>query len=202
MPSFSPVDPEALVVAVADRAASLGGRVCVAVSAPDAADPMTFAQQVATELRIRGRASDVVALHDFVRPASLRLEHGRTDPDSYRHEWFDYAALDREVLRGLREHGRWLPRLWDEGTDRSARAVLHPAADDQILLVAGPMLLGRGLDFDVSVVLTMSRGALERQTRTEDHWTIDALLEHVDTDPDILVRYDHPARPAARQKFV
>ena len=140
------------------------------MSAPDAADPVEFAQRVATELRTRGRAADVVDLHDFVRPASLRLEHGRTDPYSYRHDWFDYAAVDREVLRAVREHRRWLPRLWDERTDRSARERPRRAAKDQILVVAGPMLLGRGLDFDVTVVLTMSRGALERRTRPEDHW--------------------------------
>lgn len=200
MPSFTPMTPEALVVAVADRAATPGGPVCVAVSAPDAAEPVTFARRVVTELKLRGRASEVVALHDFVRPASLRLEHGRADPDVYRQDWFDYPALEREVLRALREHRRWLPRLWDEASDRSARERRRPAVDDQILVVAGPMLLGRGLDFDVSVALTMSRGALERRTPAEDHWTIDALLEHTETEADIVVRYDHPARPAVHRR--
>lgn len=200
MAAFTPLTPEILTISVADRAAALTGRVCVAVNAPDAADPVEFAQRVATELRTRGRAADVVDLHDFVRPASLRLEHGRTDPYSYRHDRFDYAAVDREVLRAVREHQRWLPRLWDERTDRSARERPRRAAEDQILVVAGPILLGRGLDFDVTVVLTMSRGALERRTRAEDHWTIDAVLEHDETDADVLVRYDHPTRPAVRTR--
>ncbi|MBS9372505.1 hypothetical protein [Rhodococcus sp. B50] len=200
MPSFTPLTPEALAVSVADRAEALTGTVCVAVSAPDAADPVELARRIAAELRTRGRAADVVELHDFVRPASLRLEHGRTDPYSYRHDWFDYTALDREVVRALREQHRWLPRLWDEDTDRSARELPRGAAHDQVLVVAGPMLLGRGLDFDVTVSLTMSRGALERRTRTEDHWTITALLEHGETDADVLVRYDHPTRPAAQTR--
>ena len=200
MPSFTPLTPEALTVSVADRAESLTGTVCVAVSAPDAADPVELARRITTELRTRGRAADVVSLHDFVRPASLRLEHGRTDPHSYRHDWFDYAALDREVVRALHEQRRWLPRLWAEDTDRSARELPRPAAHDQVLVVAGPMLLGRGLDFDVTVSLTMSRGALERRTRAGDHWTITALLEHGETDADVLVRYDHPTRPAARTR--
>lgn len=68
------------------------------------------------------------------------------------------------------------------------------------------MLLGRGLDFDVTVVLTMSRAALERRTRPEDHWTIDAVLEHAvldhsGADADVLVRYDHPTRPAVRTRY-
>ncbi|MCD2109624.1 hypothetical protein LQ384_00780 [Rhodococcus rhodochrous] len=214
MPAFTPLTPEILAASVADRAEALTGSVCIAVSAPDAADPVEFAQRVATELRTRGRAADVVDLHDFVRPASLRLEHGRTDPYSYRHDWFDYAAVDREVLRAVREHQRWLPRLWDERTDRSARERPRRAAEDQILVVAGPMLLGRGLDFDVTVVLTMSRAALERRTRPEDHWTIDAVLEHEHdavldhavldhsgADADVLVRYDHPTRPAVRTRY-
>jgi len=201
MPSFTPLTPRALSAAVAERAGSLIGRACIAVSAPDAADPVEFAHRLAADLRLRGRATDVVALHDFVRPASVRLEHGRTDPDSYRHGWFDYDALDREVLRSLRERGRWLPRLWDEDTDRSAREHSREAADAQILVVAGPMLLGRGLAFDLTIALTMSRGALERRTRPEDRWTVDPLLTHVCTDADVLVRYDHPDRPAVLQRW-
>jgi hypothetical protein len=199
MPSFTPVGPAALAVAIAERAAELGPWVCVAISAADAAAPLALAEDVAARLRVAGRAADIVSLHDFVRPASLRLERGHSDPDSYRWDWFDYDAVDREVVRALHDQHRWLPRLWDETSDRSARAQRVDAPEGQVLIVAGPMLHGRGPAFDLTVHLTMSRTALERRTLDTDRWTVAPLLEHDATsEADIVVRYDHPDRPAMR----
>lgn len=197
MPSFTPVGPAALAVTIAERAAEQGPWVCVAISAADAAAPLALAEDVAARLRVAGRAADIVSLHDFVRPASLRLERGHSDPDSYRWDWFDYDALDREVVRALHDQQRWLPRMWDETRDRSARAQRIDAPQGQVLVVAGPMLHGRGLVFDLTVHLAMSRAALKRRTSDTDRWTVDPLLEHDATaEADIVVRYDHPDRPA------
>ncbi|MEE2031975.1 nucleoside/nucleotide kinase family protein [Rhodococcus chondri] len=199
MARFTPISPVELAEAIAERAAALEPRVCVAISAADAAAPTALADDVAARLRVAGRAADVVSLHDFVRPASLRLEHGHTDPASYRWDWFDYGALDREVVRALHDRHRWLPRLWDEDCDRSARAQRIEAPAGQVLVVAGPMLLGRGLSFDLTVQLRMSRAALERRTSDVHRWTIAPLLEHdASADADIVVKYDHPDRPAVR----
>lgn len=200
MPSFTPITADTLVEAVADRALALPGRSVVAVDGADAADPRTFAETVADRIRARGRHGAVVSLHDYVRPASLRLEYGR-DERSYRTAWFDYVGLNREVLQALREHGRWLPALWHERTDRSARATALSATTDTVLLVAGPMLLGRGLSFDLTVELRLSEGALRRISPAQDAFTIEALLHHRldhDDDADILVAWDHRDRPALR----
>lgn len=169
------------------------------ISASDAAEPIVLANRVVENLRAAGRPANAVSLHDFVRPASLRLEHGRTDEQSYRSSWFDYDALDREVVSSLKKRQRFLPRLWDEATDRSARAHRMDAADDHVVVVAGPMLLGRALRFDMTVELRMSRGALERRTPSDDRWTIAPLLAHgadVSSEADIVVRFEHPDRPA------
>ncbi|WP_024805613.1 hypothetical protein [Nocardia sp. BMG51109] len=201
MPRFDPIAADTLVDLVADRAAALPGRAVVAVDGADAADPLEFARAAAASLRTRGRPAEAVSLHDYVRPASLRLEFGR-DALSYRTAWFDYAGLDREVLRGLREHGRWLPALWDEATDRSARATTISAAGDTVLFVAGPMLLGRGLAFDLTVELRLSEGALRRGTESTQLFTVDAVLRHrreSPEDPDVLVNWDHRDRPAVRR---
>ncbi|WP_280382831.1 hypothetical protein [Nocardia wallacei] len=198
MPGFVPITAEGLVDLVAERAVRMPGRAVVAVDGADAADPVAFARSVAERLRAQGRSSDVVGLHDYIRPASLRLEFGR-DEMTYRTAWFDYAGLEREVLQALRERGRWLPALWDERTDRSARAATISAAPDTVLFVAGPMLLGRDLGFDLSIELRMSEGALRRASTPTEAFIIDALLSHR-TDhpatPDILVAWDHPTRPA------
>ncbi|MBU3065036.1 hypothetical protein KO481_26335 [Nocardia sp. NEAU-G5] len=198
MPSFTPIAANALVAAVVDRATALPGRSVVAIEGADAAEPLPFAAGVADRIRAQGRQCGVVSLHDYVRPASLRLEYGR-DEMSYRTAWFDYSGLNREVLQALREHGRWLPALWNEDTDRSARATPISATDDTVVLIAGPMLLGRGLSFDLTVELRLSEGAL-RRTDAED-FTVEALLRHRRNhpeSPDILVAWDHRDRPALR----
>jgi hypothetical protein len=201
MTMFTPTSPEGLVTLVTTRCLDVDGTVLVAIDAPDGARPELLANAVCVALRERGRPCDVVSLHDYVRPASLRFEHGRDDELSYRTLWFDYEALGREVLRSARTDGVWLPRLWDETADRSARCARVPIAARQVLLVTGPMLLGRGLDFDVTVALHLSDGALRRHTPADALWTVPALIRHaagVLDPPDLLVRYDHPPKPAVQ----
>ena len=121
----------------------------------------------------------------------------------YRTIWFDYPALDREVITAARTKRTLLPKLWDEPTDRSARSIRVPVHERAVIVIAGPMLLGRGLEFDVSVRLDMSEAAMRRHTPEADLWTVDALLEHrseVSEEVDFEVRYDHPARPAVRSR--
>lgn len=190
MPSFSPISTDALTALIADRTA---GCRLVAVDGADAAEPLALADAVAERVRPQRRCG-VVSLHDFVRPASLRFEFGRTDELSYRTAWFDYAALQREVVEPMRAGGRFLPALWDERTDRSARAAVQEA---DVVIVAGPMLLGRGIDFDFSVHLHLSPAALQRRTPADQRWTIPALTEP--DGPDVFVRWDHPDRPAVRR---
>ena len=200
MPEYAPITVDGLVDTVAEAAFGIPRSAVIAVDGADAAVPRAPAELLAEVIRTRGRPAAVVWVHDFVRPASVRLEFGR-DEMSYRTAWFDYAALDREVLQALRRRGKWLPALWDEDEDRSARATMCAAAPGTVIVVAGPMLLGRNLDFDVTVRLRMSEAALRRRTDPGDLWTIPALLRHdADHDevPAIEVRWDHPDRPAVR----
>ncbi|NKY60880.1 hypothetical protein [Nocardia flavorosea] len=199
MPRFTPITQDALAERVARRLRDSGGQL-VAVDGADAAHPLVFARLAAGRLRAEGGTAETVSLHDFVRPASLRMEFGR-DEIAYRTGWFDYPALRREVLDLLRTEGQWLPALWDEAADRSARAVRRRARPGTVVFVAGPMLLGRGLPFDLTVRLDLSPAALTRSTPAADAWTVPALLAH-DREhpeaPDYFVRWDHPDRPALR----
>lgn len=199
MPRFVPISQDALVERVVERVLALPGYRVLGVDGADAARPLDLAHRVAATLRGTGRPAEVVSLHDYVRPASLRVEFGR-DEISYRTAWFDYDALRREVIDALHDEGRWLPALWDEATDRSARAAIRTAAADTVLLVAGPMLLDHSLRFDLTVRLDLSEPALRRTTPPEAHWTIPALLKRPETSttPTFFARWDHPDRPALR----
>lgn len=201
MPSFTPTSPTAVAGLVADRLAALPGRRVLAVDGADAAAPVELARRIAGTLTERGRSAEVVALHDFVRPASLRMEYGRDDEWSYRTAWFDYDAVRREILDAVRSAGRWLPALWDEARDRSARAAIRPAQADLVLVLAGPMLLGRGLDFDLTVRLELSEQAALRRTPPAEQWTLPALRDHAAEQPETAtwtLRWDHPDRAALR----
>ncbi len=180
-----------------------GSALRVLVDGADTAEPAALSTAVAEAVRAAGRPCAVVGLADWLRPASLRLEHGHRDGDSFRDHWYDYAALRREVLDPLGPggSGQWLPTLWDASADRATRAVRHTAPPGMVLLVAGPMLLGRELACELTAHLHLSEAALRRQTSPELGWTVPALMEHEqkansDTVADLVVRADHPDRPA------
>jgi hypothetical protein len=199
-----PITPEALVDEVADRIAKAAGSwVRVAVDGAPPARPAEFADALAGPLRLRGRAVARVSARDFLRPASLRFEHGRTDPDVFYDEWLDANALVREVLGplGTDGTGRLLPALWDTAADRAARAAYVALPPGGVVLVDGALLLGRGLPFDVSVHLWLSPAALRRKVTGEEEWTLPAYERYArEADPtetaDVVVRVDHPDRPA------
>ncbi|SNS23951.1 hypothetical protein SAMN05421642_101219 [Rhodococcoides kyotonense] len=200
MSAVQPMFPDRLARAIVDRVPR-GRRAVVVIDGADAADPVEFATRIRDVVVSEGRSATVVDLHDFVRPASLRFEYSRTDELTYRTTWFDFDALDREVIAPLQPggRGRILPRLWDEATDRSARARLLDAAPDHLVVVAGPMILGRIPSAAVVVHLLLAERTLRRRTPDDEQWTIEPLLEFyedADARPDMVVRWDHPDRPA------
>jgi hypothetical protein len=202
----TPVAPERLVEEVAELVAARAGRVRLAVDGPPPTRPEALAENVAAVLRARGRAVVVVRAADFLRPASLRLEYGREDPDAFLDGWLDGGGLRREVLEpaGPAGTGRVLPRLWDAATDRSFRDAYTTLPTDGVLVLAGSLLLGRGLPLDLAVHLWMSAAALTRTLPEPEGWTLPAYARYAaEHDPageaDLLVLADHPDRPAVRR---
>jgi hypothetical protein len=191
--------PEGVATAIADLVAAQGGRVRVAVDGATAADPHGLAARVVEALAPR-RALHVRA-DRFWRPASLRLEYGREDEDSYLDGWLDDDALRREVLDAFAETGRALPELRDPLTDRSLRADVVALPSDGVVVVSGSVLLGRWLPFDVTVHVRLSPAALARRTPPDEAWTLPALERYAaERDPegtaDLVVRADDPRHPA------
>ncbi len=205
-----PISPERLAEHLADRitglAAGLPGRAArlrVAVDGAPAARPGDLADALVEPLRLRGRPTLRVSAADFLRPASIRLEYGRHDPDAYRDLRLDDGALAREVLDPLGPGGtgRALPSLWDAAADRATRAPYTVLAPGGVLLLDGELLLGRLLPFDLTVHLAMTPAALARRTAPEERWTLPAFARYeAETGPadaaDLTVRVDDPRRPA------
>ncbi|SCF23237.1 uridine kinase [Micromonospora mirobrigensis] len=200
-----PISPDLLVAELTDRlaAATPPGRLRVAVDGPPAAGPDRLAAALVDPLRAQGRPALHVRTDDFLRPASVRLEHGRTNPDAYYEGWYDEAGLRREVLdpAGPDGAGRLLPSLWDATSDRASRAGYVELPVGGVVLVSGAFLLGGGLPFDVTVHLELSPAALARRTEEGLRWTLPAFARYADevapaSFADVVVRADDPRRPA------
>jgi hypothetical protein len=199
------IAPESLAGLLADLFAEAvgAGRLRVAIDGARPACPGQLADTLVGPLRQRGVEALRVRAEDFLRPASLRYEHGRTDPDSFYQSWLDTGALQREVLGPLAPggSGRWLPSLWDPVTDRATRAPYEQAGQRTVLLVDGAFLLGAGLAFDLTVHLHLSPAALARRTPPEDQWTLPAHARYAEEAAptevaDVVVRMDDPRHPA------
>lgn len=199
-----PVSFEALISEIAEEVAGRDPRIRrVAVDGPAAADPGRLAAGLVGPLRLRGRPVVLVDTADFLRPASVRLEFGRDNPDSFYAGWFDEPGLAREVLdpAGPDGSGRIVTRLWNATTDRAARQPYQHLEPGAVVVVSGPLLLGGGLVFDFTVHLELTRAALQRRTPPAEQWTLPAFERYLNevnpaTFADVVVRLDDPRRPA------
>jgi hypothetical protein len=200
---FRPVSPDLLITEVAETIITRPGVewTRVAVDGAPPAEPGAFADRLAEELRVRGRAVRRVSTADFLRPASLRFERGRTDPDARYDDWLDTGALAREVFGPLGPGGtgRILTSFWNPSTDRATRADYVHLPHGGVLVLDGELLLGRGLPVDCAVHLWLSPGALRRQLM--DEWALPAFERYHSTvrpldRADVVVRVDDPAHPA------
>lgn len=194
-----PLTPQALVDELVGRIDALPRTTWARVLIDGALPTRTgeLADALVEPLRALGRPVLRVSARDFLRPASVRLEYGHEDPDSFRDSWLDVGGLIREVLEPLDPggSGRVLPALWNAATDRAHRADYVTLGAGGVLLLDGTMLLDKWLPAELAAHLWLSSGALERQLPDEWKWTLPAYTSY-EPQADVTVRYDHPARPA------
>ncbi len=177
-----PISPAALADELAAQLVGLlpGRRIRVAIDGPPGAGAGELADELDHRIRAAGRAVLRVSANDFLRPASLRMERGRTDPDAYLEDRLDLAALRRELLdpAGPAGSGRVLGRLWNPATDRAYRGGYVELAAAAVVLLDGELLLGRGLPFDYAIHLRVSAAALARRLPAELSWTLPAYARY------------------------
>jgi hypothetical protein len=201
-----PVSPELLPDLLADLLAAAlpgPGRLRVLLDGPPAARPDRLADALVDPLRVRGVAPLRVSAADFLRPASVRLEHGRTDPQAYYESWTDHGGLRREALDplGPEGSGRWLPTLWDATADRATRQDYRSAPSRAVLLLDGALLLGRGLPHELAIHLRLSAAARQRRTPPDERWILPAFERYErEVRPTeaaaVVVLADDPDHPA------
>lgn len=196
---------ERLVEELVDRIAAMPReqRARVALDGAPAARPDELADALKDPLEAQGRFVLRASAAGFLRPASLRYEFGRTDPDAFYDDWLDESGLRRETLDPLGPDGTGeaLPSLWDAERDRATRAQYVPVPPGGVLVLDGALLLGRGLPFELTVHLGMSQGALARRTPEAEKWTLPAYERYeAEIRPreiaDLVVTVDDPRHPA------
>jgi hypothetical protein len=200
--SWTAIAPDALPDRLARWLVGSSGVTRIAVDGPPCARPDQLAANLVMPLRALGRPVAHIVASTFWRDASVRLEHGHEDVDSYR-SWLDADALRREVLDPALASGSYLPSLRDPITDRSTRDTPRDVEPGMVLLVSGSLLLGRGLPFDRTIHVAMSSAARLRRTPAEQAWTLpafdayDATVRPADL-ADAVIKLDDPRHPAVR----
>lgn len=199
------ITPAALRTELAERIAALPvtGRRTVLVDAAPGSEPELFAEELVDPLRALGFPVQRIDTRDFLRAASLRLERGHTDPDAYYEEWLDLGGLRREVFDRWRRTGPCsvLPALRNPDTDRPSRADYQRQSEGAVLLLAGSLLLGTDLPLDLRVHLATSERTELRRLDQRWQWMLPAIRRYraevaPEAAADVLVRFDHPERPA------
>src|SRR5690606_7760286 len=176
--------------------------VRVAIDGAPPTEPGRLAAALVDPVRVLGRDVLHVSAADFLRPASLRFERGRRDPEAFYEDWIDANAIAREVLDPLDPGGtgRVLPTLWDTERDRATRAGYVTLRPGGVVIIDGTLLLGRWLPFDLTVHLALTPAARERRLPPDERWTLPAFERYDDeVDPevtaDVVVRWNNPDRP-------
>ena len=142
-----PVTVEAVAELVAERVAALRltHPVRVAIDGPPWSG-LELAPKVVAAIEAWSRTAFVVRVDDYLRPASVRFERGRDDPDAFYDEWIDGAGLRREVLEPSGQDGSRLvlPTLWDATRDRATRADYRELPADGVVIVGRLVPVARG----------------------------------------------------------
>lgn len=169
------MDRRELLEALAGRIAQIqrAHPVRVAIDGIDAAGKSMLADELAPDLRARGRPVIRASLDGFHRPRAERYRGGADSPEGYFLDSFDYEALRAALLLPLGPGGsrRYRRAVFDVRADCSVNAPDEHAPPDAILVLDGIFLLCPQLDglwdyhvwvdvpFDVALVRAASRDA-------------------------------------------
>ena len=202
--AFTPLTPDRLARDLADWIVDLPQqhpRVGIDGAAEIGAGEL--ADAVAARLTEFGRPALRTSTDWWWRPASLRLELGRTDIDMLLGGWVDAAALRRELLDPLGPAGSGSYYSLAGSADRPVGAG-QPGGRGRPRAPCcwyGPFLLADRLPLDAVVHLQTTRPTLARALPANRQWWLDAFDRYrTDEQPAdraaAVIAYDHPKAPA------
>lgn len=133
-----------LLSVIAERIARLSpDRVArVAIDGVDGAGKSTFADELADILRMLPRDVIRASVDGFHNPRALRYRRGRSSPEGYFEDSYNYAALKKHLLDPLSPGGsrRYRAAVFDLVTDTPVSIPEQEAPGSSILLFDGIFL--------------------------------------------------------------
>ena len=139
-----PLVRPAVVAQVADSVPVAVGEDCVrvAVDGVDGSGKTVFADELAAEVAARGRSVVRVSADDWHQVRELRYARGRTSPEGFWLDSYDYPRLRAEVLDPLGPGGSrdYRPRGHDLETDEVLTGRASHAPAGSVVLVDGLFL--------------------------------------------------------------
>ncbi|MBO9554257.1 MAG: uridine kinase [Cellulomonas sp.] len=165
----------AVLAAVAARVPDprpLGRPVMVAVDGVDGSGKSVFAAELVAALRAAGRTVVAASVDGFHRPRDVRYRRGRSSPEGFWSDSYDYDALRTELLDPLAPAGtrRFRRAVRDVATDATLDLAHEHAADDTVLVVDGIFLQRAELDawWDLTVFLQVGFDETFRRMAVRD----------------------------------
>ena len=141
----------------------------VGIDGVDGAGKTTFANEIADELELLGRTVIRATVDGFHNPRIIRYQRGRTSPEGFFHDSYNYAALKTLLLDPLSPNGsgRYRLAVFDQLTDKPVSADEEQAYPGAVLVFDGIFLHRQELrtywDFsiflDVRFEVSIPRGA-------------------------------------------
>lgn len=151
-------DRALLIASVAASIVTLPGPARVAVDGVDGVGKTFFADELAEAISRLGRPVIRASADGFHQPEALRHRRGRTSPEGFFHDSYDYAALSACLLDPLGPGGGGTYRraVFDHTTDRMVEAEAQQAPPGAVLVLDGIFLHRDELVryWDYSVFLT------------------------------------------------
>ncbi len=160
-----------LIDEIAAHLLALPGRpvLRVAVDGVDGVGKTTFADKIADALASRGRRVIRASVDGFHHPRSMRYRLGRTSPEGFYRDSYDYSALRAALLDPLSSGGsrRYRVAVFDHFSDRRVETAELEADDGAVLVFDGlflhrPELRGYwdfSIFLDAPFAVTVPRGA-------------------------------------------
>ena len=143
--------------------------VRVAVDGVDGVGKTTFADSLGEWLAARGRHVIRSSVDGFHNLRAIRHRLGRSSPEGFYRDSYDYAALRENLLDPLSPggSGRYRTAVFDHVADRTSAGPMQVAPEDAVLIFDGLFLhraeLNRYWDFtiylDAPFEITAPRGA-------------------------------------------
>ncbi len=123
-----------------------GGRIILGVDGIDGAGKTRFADAFADVFAEEGDAVFRASIDDFQRPRAERLARGRTSPEGYYRDSFDYSAFRRTLIEPFRDGSQtsgatgFQLSAFDVARDAPAEAQWTTGPKDAVLIVDGVFL--------------------------------------------------------------